>query len=118
LKLGAAYEKHDLFFASEVGRPLHYRNLTQRHFEKILERAGLKDAGFVLYNLRHSCATLLLSTGKNPKIVAERLAHTSVKMTLDRRLHACKSNRVFAELLIYFFAAPTLFLFLKIPILK
>jgi len=87
LKIGAAYEKHDLVFASEVGKPLHYRNLTQRHFEKILERSGMKDAGFVLYSLRHSCATLLLSAGENPKIVAERLGHTSVKMTLDTYSH-------------------------------
>ncbi len=87
MKLGAAYEKHDLVFASEVGKPLHYRNLTQRHFEKILEWAGMKGAGFVLYSLRHSCATLLLSAGENPKIVAERLGHTSVKMTLDTYSH-------------------------------
>ena len=87
LKLGAAYEKHDLVFASEVGKPLHYRNLTQRHFEKILERAGMKSTGFVLYSLRHSCATLLLSAGENPKVVAERLGHTSVKMTLDTYSH-------------------------------
>ena len=87
LKLGAAYEKHDLVFASEVGKPLHYRNLTQRHYEKILERAELKDAGFVLYSLRHSCATLLLSAGENPKIIAERLGHTRVKMTLDTYSH-------------------------------
>ena len=87
LKLGAAYEKHDLVFASEVGTPLNYRNLTLRHFEKILERAGMKGAGFVLYSLRHSCATLLLSAGENPKIVAERLGHTSVKMTLDTYSH-------------------------------
>ena len=87
LKLGAAYEKHDLVFASEIGSPLYYRNLTGRHYEKILERTELKTAGFVLYSLRHSCATLLLSAGENPKIVAERLGHTSVKMTLDTYSH-------------------------------
>jgi len=87
LKLGAAYEKYDLVFASEIGKPIQYRNLTQRHFQKILEQAGMEDAGFVLYSLRHSCATLLLSAGENPKIVAERLGHTSVKMTLDTYSH-------------------------------
>jgi integrase len=87
LKFGASYEKHDLVFATKLGKPIQYRNLTQRHFEKILEQAGMKDAGFVLYSLRHSCATLLLSAGENPKIVAERLGHTSVKMTLDTYSH-------------------------------
>ena len=85
--LGQAYHNLDLVFASEVGNPLHYRNITQRHYEKILENAGLSEEGFVLYSLRHSCATLLLSTGENPKIVAERLGHTSVKMTLDTYSH-------------------------------
>lgn len=47
----------------------------------------MKDAGFILYSLRHSCATLLLSAGENPKIVVERLGHTSVKMTLDTYSH-------------------------------
>lgn len=87
LKIGAAYAKHDLVFATDLGKPLHYRNLTQRHFEKVLEHTGMKDAGFVLYSLRHSCATLLLSAGENPKIVAERLGHSSVKMTLDTYSH-------------------------------
>jgi integrase len=76
-----------LVFVSEIGSPLHYRNLTQRHYEKILKNAGLDKENFVLYSLRHSCATLLLSTGENPKIVTERLGYTSVKMTLDTYSH-------------------------------
>jgi integrase len=86
-ELGQAYNNLDLVFASDIGNPLHYRNITQRHYEKILENAGLDKEGFVLYSLRHSCATLLLSAGENPKIVAERLGHTSVKMTLDTYSH-------------------------------
>jgi integrase len=43
--------------------------------------------GFVLYSLRHICATLLLLSGENPKIVSERLGHSSVKMTLDTCSH-------------------------------
>lgn len=87
MKLGIAYEKRNLVFASQIGKPLHYRNLTQRHYEKTLEQAGLKDGGFVLYSLRHTCATLLLAAGENSKIVAERLGHSSVKMTLDTYSH-------------------------------
>jgi len=91
LKLGAAYESHDLVFASEIGGPIHYRNLTQRYYEKILKEAGLENEGFVLYSLRHSCATLLLIAETNPKVVAERLGHTSVKMTLDTYSHVLPS---------------------------
>jgi len=40
-----------------------------------------------LYDLRHSCATLLLSAGENPKIVSERLGHASITLTLDVYAH-------------------------------
>jgi integrase len=76
-----------LVFASEIGTPLHYRNLTLRYYNKILEQAGLKDEGFVLYSLRHTCATLLLASGENPKKVADRLGHSSVRTTLDTYSH-------------------------------
>ena len=37
--------------------------------------------------LRHTCATLLLSAGENPKIVSERLGHASIVLTLDTYSH-------------------------------
>jgi integrase len=86
-ELGSAYQNNDLVFASEIGTPLNSRNLAQRHFDKILKDAGLADLGFVLYSLRHTCATLLLLSGENPKVVSERLGHSSVKMTLDTYSH-------------------------------
>lgn len=63
-KLSESYEKLDLVFATEMGTPIHYRNLTQRHYEKIIKNAELENEGFVLYSLRHTCATLLLASGK------------------------------------------------------
>jgi integrase len=40
--------------------------------------------------LRHSCATLLLAEGKHAKVVADRLGHTSVAMTLDVYSHVTR----------------------------
>jgi len=40
-----------------------------------------------LYDLRHTCATLLLAAGKHPKVVAERLGHASTTMTMDIYSH-------------------------------
>jgi integrase len=34
------------------------------------------------HDLRHTCATLLLLAGENPKVVSERLGHASVEITL------------------------------------
>jgi integrase len=50
-----------------------------------LSRPGLPDIRF--HDLRHTCATLLLSRGHHPKLVQELLGHASVAMTLDRYSH-------------------------------
>lgn len=42
---------------------------------------------FRVYDLRHTCATLLLKRGVNPKIVSERLGHSSITLTLDTYSH-------------------------------
>jgi integrase len=86
LKLGADYENHDLVFATAEGKPLHYRNVANRHFRPVLIRAKL-PATFRLYDLRHSCATLLLGENEHPKVVSERLGHASVTLTLDTYSH-------------------------------
>lgn len=86
LKLGAAYQNNDLVFTTSLGTPLNPRNLFHRGFKKVLEKAGLPQ-DFRLYDLRHSCATLLLSANENPKVVSERLGHASVVLTLDIYSH-------------------------------
>lgn len=37
--------------------------------------------------MRHTCATLLLLADVNPKIVSERLGHSSIQITLDTYSH-------------------------------
>jgi integrase len=39
------------------------------------------------HDLRHTCATLLLSKDVNPKVVSEMLGHASVSITLDIYSH-------------------------------
>lgn len=90
LKLGSAYQNHDFVFATEIGTPILSSNLMRRHFKPILKRAGLSEK-IRLYDLRHSCATLLLAEGENPKVVAERLGHATVVLTLDTYSHVLPS---------------------------
>lgn len=85
LKIGAAYENQDLIFAAEIGTPLLWRNLTRRHLKPLWKLAELPES-IRLYDLRHTCATLLLSAGENPKIVSERLGHASIILTLRHLL--------------------------------
>lgn len=86
LKLGERFRNHDLVFCTELGTPHRPENLSRRHLKEILRLAGLPSA-FRLYDLRHSCATLLLADGVHPKIVAERLGHSSVVLTLNTYSH-------------------------------
>jgi integrase len=72
-------------FPSSVGTPLGARNL-QRHFKAVLEHAGLpKSTRF--HDLRHTCATLLLRQGVNPKFVQELLGHADISLTLNVYSH-------------------------------
>ncbi|HYZ06204.1 MAG TPA: tyrosine-type recombinase/integrase, partial [Rubrobacter sp.] len=54
----------------------------------------LKSAGLPqtvrLYDLRHTCATLLLSRNVHPKYVQELLGHASIALTLDTYSHVLK----------------------------
>lgn len=89
LKNGLIWENHDLVFCSELGTPHTIPNLTYRYFRPILAKAKLPQLR--LYDLRHSNATLLLLALENPKVVAERLGHSTVVLTLDTYSHVLPS---------------------------
>lgn len=74
-----------LIFSNDKGEPIDYRNMYHRHFKRILKEAELPDIR--LYDLRHTCATLLLSAGVNPKVVSERLGHADITLTLNTYSH-------------------------------
>jgi integrase len=40
-----------------------------------------------VYDLRHSAASLLLALGEHPKVVQERLGHSSITLTKDTYSH-------------------------------
>jgi integrase len=86
LKAGSMWQNHDLIFTTEIGSPIYVNNLRKRHFKPALKRAGLPEK-IRLYDLRHTMATLLLSSNEHPKIVSERLGHSSITLTLDTYSH-------------------------------
>lgn len=85
IKLGEAWGSFDLVFCSVEGTPLSIPNITYRYFRPILGAAKLPRIR--LYDLRHSCATLLLIAEENPKVVSERLGHSTIVLTLDTYSH-------------------------------
>lgn len=55
-------------------------------FERIVR--GLRLPLIRLHDLRHTHATLALAAGVHPKVIQERLGHSSITMTLDLYPHA------------------------------
>lgn len=72
-------------FCDTEGGYLRQSNLRKNSFKPILERAKLPDLRF--YDLRHTCATLLLLADVPAKVVSERLGHSSITLTLDTYSH-------------------------------
>jgi integrase len=84
-QVGSLWQENGLVFASEFGTPLNRHNLTQRSFRPLLRKAGLPQIRF--HNLRHTCATILLSKGVHAKFVQELLGHATIAITLDTYSH-------------------------------
>lgn len=75
----------DLVFTNARGEPLDPRAVTSKRFAALLTRAGLPHIRF--HDLRHTAATLLLSTGEHPKVVSAMLGHSTIRTTLDLYSH-------------------------------
>ena len=82
--LGMALDSGSLVFGHADGSPLLPNTVTHA-FIKIVRRAGL--GGVRLHDLRHTHASVMLRQGVHPKIVQERLGHSSISITLDVYSH-------------------------------
>ena len=74
-----------LVFCQEDGKPLHGHNITQRDLRAVCKRAGVPRIRF--HDLRHCHATHLLRQGVHPKVVQERLGHSTPAVTLGVYSH-------------------------------
>jgi integrase len=86
MRLAGLWQDHGLVFPSEFGSLFNPSNLRNRSFKRIKARAGVR-ADLRFHDLRHTCATLLLREGVNPKVVSEMLGHASVTITLNTYSH-------------------------------
>ncbi|MCY8196523.1 tyrosine-type recombinase/integrase [Bacillus subtilis] len=100
LAAGEKYKDFGLILPSSKGTPLLHRN-TNRSFDRLVKEYNeladkMKEVNNIevpklekirFHDMRHTHATLLLLAGENPKIVAERLGHSKVSVTLDTYSH-------------------------------
>ena len=82
--IGRNLRTDDFIFSHEDGSPLNPNTITH-DFGKVAKKAGF--VGLRLHDLRHLHATMLLKMGTHPRIVQERLGHSSITTTLDIYSH-------------------------------
>ncbi|MDQ0417890.1 integrase [Croceifilum oryzae] len=81
---GPLYKDHDLIFSNKDGSPINIGSFSKT-FGRTVKKADIPYVRF--HDLRHSHATLLLQQGEHPKIVSERLGHSSIGITMDTYSH-------------------------------
>ena len=69
---------------TEIGTLLDGRNVL-RAFKSLARRAGVDDAA--VHRLRHTCASLLLAQGVDPREIMETLGHSAYSITMDLYAH-------------------------------
>jgi integrase len=83
LLLGQPLTDDSLVFCN-LGKPLR-PNTVSRAWAILAARAGVRTIRF--HDARHTHASLMLKQGIHPKIVQERLGHSSISITLDTYSH-------------------------------
>jgi len=84
LRLGEDYYDHDLVVCRTDGRPINPGSFSQ-DFRKWLTAMGIKHVRF--HDLRHTHASLLSHLGAQPKLISERLGHSTIGITMDLYAH-------------------------------
>ena len=83
-ELGSLWVDMDLVFPGPTGAPARPYAVSSA-FVRVAKGAGF--AGLRFHDLRHTAATLMLKAGVHPKIVSERLGHSTISITLDTYSH-------------------------------
>ena len=82
--LGKPITDNDLVFCHPNGSPLLPDTISHA-WDKAIRRTGLKVIR--LHDARHTHASYMLKQGIHPKVVQERLGHSSIQLTLDTYSH-------------------------------
>ena len=95
-----------LLFPNETGGPFH-ASYIYKQFKKAVKRAGIDPTGIRVHDLRHTCASLLISQGVHLSVVKERLRHSQISITADTYGHVFEeAQRAAAEKLGNLFTSP------------
>ncbi|MBR1442730.1 MAG: tyrosine-type recombinase/integrase [Firmicutes bacterium] len=80
----------DYVFTNDFGETIHPDSISQ-WFNRFIKRKGLKHITF--HGLRHTAATLLISSGVDIETVSRILGHSSSAITSQVYLHSADAIR-------------------------
>lgn len=83
-RLGKDYNDEGFVIAGRTGNFITPNNLG-RAYRRCIKNVDIKKIRF--HDLRHTHASMLFALKVHPKIVQERLGHSSIQVTLDRYSH-------------------------------
>lgn len=79
-------------FANREGNPPDMKNVYHRHYQKNIQKAGLRRIRF--HDLRHTFASMLIQQGESLAYVKDQLGHSSITLTVNTYTHLIPgSNR-------------------------
>ncbi len=89
------YPNPEIVFPNSLGGPLDYASLVYKVFKPLLAEAGIREIRF--HDLRHTCASLMISNGESIKAVQRQLRHATIQITLDTYSHLYPEDRAAAS---------------------
>ncbi|MCR5523890.1 MAG: site-specific integrase [Clostridia bacterium] len=89
-KFNKLYQENDYVFKWDYGKMYSPDHVT-RHFKRLLKNAGMPDIRF--HDLRHSCASMLVSKGFKLKDIQEWLGHADIQTTANIYAHLYKERK-------------------------
>jgi hypothetical protein len=88
---GRPRDPEALVFTAPLGGPLRPHTWVKSFFKPAVRAVGLPE-GLRLYDLRHTCASLLIAQGASVKAVQAQLGHATASITLDTYGHLFPSE--------------------------
>lgn len=75
--------------AATYGTALGIYAASSQRSERRTSPAG--RAGLRFHDLRHTCAALMIADNVHPKVICDRLGHSTIQVTMDRYGHLLPS---------------------------
>ncbi len=90
-ELGKKWQGTNRLFTDPVGKHMH-PGTCNKILQKITKKYGLRNLKF--HELRHTCTSLLINKGMNPKVVSQRLGHANPNITMSIYTHVYESSKI------------------------